>query len=374
MFNDSNGDGDNTRTVGQPPTLKLLTGHVSQGDLPKPIKTEEKICPHQIEEVTSVSDYFSSSTLTIPLIGKAPNGYFCLDGWSRIERAKADNQTEILCIVKYYERKLDDNDLALEKAAHRMKPEGGLAPYVEKVAKTGQLHDKLFVEAENPIVYEHGGRRVSGGSTGNREDDVIGVLCARLGKDRKTILKYLNHYEYVEDSLFDTLIMANATKSFFETAEPHKRRQKLKLEEELFKGDMTDEEKEAAKQEITRLISEKLDGWFIEFQDTGSISTSTEGEEGEAEQSAAGTEGEEQDTSNDETPAEEPEQELNVHTPRQIDENAPLTLDELKAKFGEVLEQAINDNDGSEDVTRFKQNISNLMQACLEYDVMAEGL
>jgi hypothetical protein len=124
------------------------------------------------------------------------------------------------------------------------------------------LEQIILNEKENPIVFSHGGARRGGSFTNNREDDVREILAERLGKNRSTINKYLNHSEYLHEETMGEILASGEGKKFFEEAQRNKRI--------LIKNMKSDEKSE---EKIAAETSKQMLSWLEEYQSTGEIKT-----------------------------------------------------------------------------------------------------
>ena len=214
-----------------------------------------------IQPYLLIPDYRDPTESTLPIVVQSPAGCYCIDGWNFIEQAKAAGQPAIRCYV-FHIQDHSETELAIRKVAIRTKPQGGTCSYPELVRNARMLEQIILNEKENPIVFSHGGARRGGSFTNNREDDVREILAERLGKNRSTINKYLNHGEYLSEETMGEILASGAGKKFFEEAQRNKRI--------LIKNMKSDERSE---EEIAAETSEQMSFWLEEYQSTGEIKT-----------------------------------------------------------------------------------------------------
>ena len=231
-----------------------------------------------IEPFPLIPDYRDPTESIYPIIIKSPEACRCVDGWNLIEGAKAAGNSSIRCHVFEMENH-SDTEFAIHKTAARTKSLGGTFIYPELVRNTCLLERPLMEECENPIMHSHGGARRGDAYTGNREDDVRGILAERLGKSRTTINQYLAHGRHLDDQLLEDLIVAEIGKAFFEKAQVNKRRWIGILEG-----------KGKTPEEITVEISGKIREWLSEFQESGKIVPDLDETDSLEEAEGAGTE------------------------------------------------------------------------------------
>jgi hypothetical protein len=130
------------------------------------------------------------------------------------------------------------------------------------VRNVRQIFVIINASQEDPKIYSHGGDRRSQDFTDNKQDNIRILLERRLGKSVKTINKYLNHSEFLDDNTLETLIGASIKKDFFEKAQ----RKKRVIIRDLKCDGKSDEA-------ITNEISQKMISWLQEYQSTGDISS-----------------------------------------------------------------------------------------------------
>lgn len=212
-----------------------------------------------IEHFTEIPDFNRPCDCRYPLVVRTPSGYYCTDGWSFVEAAKAAGRLSIKCNVEYLENH-SEVELALRKTADRLKPRAGIASYGENVRNTNYVKRKLLESNQDLKVFCHGGARKGEAFTNNTEDNARKVLSIRLGRSPKTINQFLNHADFLNQETLDLLASENAPKEFFEEAQPSKR---IELK--------TLNSRRASNDEITIQISRKMVDWYGEYKATGKI-------------------------------------------------------------------------------------------------------
>jgi len=219
----------------------------------------EELDIEAIEHFTGIPDYNTPPDSKYPFVVKTPSGYYCTDGWCWIEAARANGKNRITCNVKYL-REHSDKELAIRKAALRVRPEAGPASYGEVVRNTDYLEREFLASNEDLKVYCHGGARKGAAFTKNTEDNVRKVLSLRLGRSVTTINQFLNHGAFLNDETLNFLAAENSPKEFFEKAQINKR-----AEITAMKTNRASDEK------ITAEISTRMLEWFKEYKATGKI-------------------------------------------------------------------------------------------------------
>ncbi len=212
-----------------------------------------------IEHFTGIPDYNTPPDSKYPFVVKTPSGYYCTDGWCWIEAARANGKNRITCNVKYL-REHSDKELAIRKAALRVKPEAGPASYGEVVRNTDYLEREFLASNEDLKVYCHGGARKGEAFTKNTEDNVRKVLSLRLGRSATTINQFLNHGAFLNDETLNFLASENTPKEFFEKAQINKRTEITAMKSSR-----------ASDEDITAQISRKMVAWYGEYKAMGKI-------------------------------------------------------------------------------------------------------
>jgi hypothetical protein len=121
------------------------------------------------------------------------------------------------------------------------------------VGITVRLFGMLMESTENLEVFSHGGARRGPKFTKCREEDAITILVERLGKSRKTILKNLQHGEYLNEQALHAAVKADVPKGFFEVVQQGKA---------ALVSDLKAAKRSAA--EIVEVVSAKMLVWLKE--------------------------------------------------------------------------------------------------------------
>jgi len=241
----------------------------SQGDLKNGSHTEFSNFKKSVESVpisnilhfSSIPDFVDRTISPYPIVVNTPSAVQCVDGWELIDEARHRGEQQIVCEIIHTDQD-SEIEVALWKISARMRPPGGRCSYAEAVRNVRQIFTKIQVSQEDPKIYAHGGdRRSQDFIDNNREENIRILLERRLGKKVKTINKYLNHSEFLDDNTLDVLIRSEIKKDFFEKAQPKKR-----IFIRNLKGDGSSDET------ITTEASQKMASWLQEYQTTGDIS------------------------------------------------------------------------------------------------------
>ena len=185
--------------------------------------TIEEIDISVIQPFRLIPDYTRNTESVLPIVAASSITVHCLDGWELIEKEVSEGNDKIRCLV-YHLRQGSDIEIAIQKVAIRIMPQGGACSYAERVRNAGILFNMFLASSENPIVFSHGGSRRGATYIQNTEDNIRTLLANRLGKSPVTINKYLNHGEFINDETMQELINADVEKGFFEVNQVHKRR------------------------------------------------------------------------------------------------------------------------------------------------------
>jgi len=212
-----------------------------------------------INKTNLIPDYKDKTKSLLPVIVETPSSFHCIDGWELIEESMTKNESEVKCHI-YTLSHISEIELAIRKVVIRTLPKGGCATYPERVRNVSLLLHFLTESKENPLIYSHGGARRGEDFVNNREENIRMVLADRLGRAVKTISKYLNHAEYLDEKTFNHLIELEADKKFFEKA------QKIKII--IIKNLKHQGESEES---ITNTVSDAMRKMFEEYLKTGSI-------------------------------------------------------------------------------------------------------
>lgn len=208
-----------------------------------------------IQHFTSVPDYKTPTDLKYPIVAKTPHGCFCLDGWNRIESAKACGKVSMTCAVEYLADHSDE-ELAIRKTALRVKPKGGIASYGEIVRNVKRLEEMLLASNNDLRALGHGGTRRGEEFVNNKQENVIKVVALRLGKSVSTINQYLSHARYLSEEMLNILATREVNKDFFEKVNSNKTT--------VFTRMKSDRESDA---EITDQISNCMLDWLQYYEE-----------------------------------------------------------------------------------------------------------
>jgi hypothetical protein len=211
-----------------------------------------------LQHFVGIPDFNLPIDSKYPFVVHTPCGYHCTDGWGLVETAKAAGRSSITCHVKYLKDHSED-ELAMRKAAGRVKPEAGIASYGETVRNVKYLERRLLANSDLK-VFCHGGARRGDVFTNNTEDNLRKVLSLRLGRSVTTINLFLNHGAFLSDETLNFLASENTSKDFFEKAQAAKR-----MLITAMKGNRVSSE------DITAEISRKMVNWYGEYNLTGKI-------------------------------------------------------------------------------------------------------
>jgi hypothetical protein len=204
---------------------------VASGDLNSPFSPTDKAFEKSIEPLelpdithfTGIPDFKKTTRSPYPIIVKSPVSIQCIDGWEMIEQAKQRNETSIVCEIIHILRD-SGIETAIWKASVRTKPLAGRCIYAEEVRNTCRLFT-MIESMENPVIFSHGGVRRGDSYIDRPENNIREVLADRLGRDPKTISKYLQHGNYLNDETLQMLINDDAAKKgFFEAIQKEKQR------------------------------------------------------------------------------------------------------------------------------------------------------
>lgn len=213
-----------------------------------------------IQHYTKVPDYRDKSHIKYPIVILTPTHTYCIEGFDLIEEAKKLGLSNIACKVITIST---DSDalLALMKIVIRVRAEGGHARYSE-ILRNLLIFIELFIAEGYKIINDHGGDRKSNKFNSNKSDDLVNVLCKALNKERRTVLQYLSHLEYLSHEAVERLIEKDTPKSFFADF------QKVKTQVKNNKDTgLTDDD-------ITNIISStafEIDEYFIDSKNIKSI-------------------------------------------------------------------------------------------------------
>ena len=214
-------------------------------------------------EITSIQpcpiipDYKEPTTSRLPIIVQTPISSFCIDGWHFIEQSKTAGRSTIRCHIFHIEQH-SDTELAIRKVAIRVMPQGGKCSYAELVRNTYRLYRALRDTSDDLVSFSHGGDRRGADFISRRDHNIKVILSSRLGKSLKTINKYLQHGDSLNDEATQTLVDASAPKLFFEAIQAIK-------EVEISEA----KARQKNEVEIVEHISNQVPSWLNEFQSIG---------------------------------------------------------------------------------------------------------
>ena len=180
-------------------------------------RTTEDLDIDKINHFTDLPDYQEPIDSEWPIVVRTGEDYFCIDGWSMIERARADGMTSIKVEVDHI-GELSKAELAIRKAALRNTSRTGKLNYGEDCRNIRYTLRMVIASDENMRLFGHGGNRISAvlkGTEESKDDDALEVLCGRFRKERASLNINLNHSEYLSDEAMNYLAEMNAKKDFF---------------------------------------------------------------------------------------------------------------------------------------------------------------
>jgi len=182
-----------------------------------------EVATADIEPCPLIPDYKTPTVSTLPIIVQTPDAHFCIDGWNLIEQAKAAGRATIRCHI-YHITEHSNIELAIRRTAIRVMPQGGKCLYAELIRNTSRLYQALLDKLDDLVMFAHGGVRRGDGYIDSSENNIRLVLAERLGKSPNTISKYLQHGNYLNNEMLQTLINDNVKKGFFEAIQKDKQR------------------------------------------------------------------------------------------------------------------------------------------------------
>ncbi|HOS46373.1 MAG TPA: hypothetical protein PLQ69_07840 [Paludibacter sp.] len=218
-----------------------------------------------IEDFDGIPDFIGETINPYPTVLNTSGRYICLDGSHILAEARRERKEKILCLIEVADN-CPNEEIALRKVATRMLPSNGKCTYLETIRNTKELYKMLMDTRENLICFHHGGRRRGNEFINNREENVRLILATRLGKSPKTISKYLNHGEYLNDDAISALMAmipdqtVIPNKEFFEMAQSNKNKIKVDLKSE-----------KVTENEISEQLSTYVLQMFDEYKRTGGI-------------------------------------------------------------------------------------------------------
>ncbi len=224
--------------------------------------TTEEIDISIIQPFHLIPDYNKNTKSVLPIVAVSSTSVHCIDGWELIEKEVSAGNEKIRCLV-YHLQQSSDVEIAIQKVATRILPQGGTCAHVELVRNVGILKKMLMASTENLVVFSHGGARRGSTYTQSNENNIRTLLARRLGKSTVTINKYLNHGEFLSDEAMQELITANVEKGFFEVNQIHKQR--------LIAGLKADQKSD---DDITDAVSELVLSLLNEYRQTEPVEIS----------------------------------------------------------------------------------------------------
>lgn len=237
--------------------IQAAAGDLKTTDQPQAPLFTKSIGPvaiPQIQRFTHIPDFRTRTAAPHPIVISTPTkGYFCIDGWEMVEEAREQNRPSVVCEIIHVSSD-SETEIALHKVAVRLMPLGGTCSHAEMVGNTVLLFGMLMESGENLEVFSHGGARRGPKFTKCREEDAITILAERLGRSRKTILKNLQHGEYLNEQALNAAVEADVPKGFFEAVQSQKQRQV---------GELIAAQKKP--EEITEAVSTQMSLWLKDF-------------------------------------------------------------------------------------------------------------
>jgi len=221
------------------------------------------VAVNSISHYTKIPDWITESNSELPIVVKNGDVYECIEKWDTVEKAKDEGKLAIECLIIEPEI-VTKSEVAIQKAASRIKTLGGEASYPERLKSIRHLLKALIESRDELSLFAHGGCRKGENFDGNDKYDAIALIVNRLGINRKTILAYLAHGRYLDDTLLDDLVKSQktpASRTFFEEISKPK---KFKVEELSKSG----------KSEVD--ITEEISSWVRERFEAISNSAATE--------------------------------------------------------------------------------------------------
>jgi hypothetical protein len=208
----------------------------------------------QIEHFLGLPDFVARSRSKFPFIIETPLSLACIEGWDRIQEARAEGKTRIACHVEEI-LEYSEEELCLRKAAVRVVGRGGRATYSESMRNVKILAEKLLESEEDLVSFGHGGdRRGSDFVSNNRGENVRGILTHRLELSLSSINQMIAYGQFLDDETINFFAVQGVSKHFFEAAQANKRW----MINDLRSQEVLDEK-------ITHEISKSMMGWFDEY-------------------------------------------------------------------------------------------------------------
>jgi hypothetical protein len=187
-----------------------------------------RVPTNAIRPVPGVDDFTTPTTSDRPIVWRTEDAWYGLDGMNIVHAAIQAGCPHIESRVHFIAN-CTEEDLAFGKAAMRMKPEGGPASYAELIAASASVAGIYTLNRPSMFRNHHGGLRVPGQNSSQADDDLVNAMCRRLGRGRKTILKNLNHCEFLESAILGRLAAERVGKGFFQSIQQAKNKIVAKL-------------------------------------------------------------------------------------------------------------------------------------------------
>ena len=230
-------------------------------------RTTEDLEIDKINHFTDLPDYQEPIDSEWPIVVRTGEDYFCLDGWSLIEGARANGMTSIKVEVDHIGRH-SRTELGIRKAALRNTSRTGKLNYGEDCRNIRYTLRMVIASDVNMRLFGHGGNRISAvlkGTEESKDDDALEVLCGRFRKERASLNINLNHSEYLSDEAMNYLAEMNAKKDFFVKFQS----EKTKLAKEMKKANQNDQ---AITMKISGLVFQRYDDHLKEKDSKGNQS------------------------------------------------------------------------------------------------------
>jgi len=180
----------------------------------KALVLDELILIEKIQQIHQIPYYRTPTTSDLPIVLVNREGIYCLDGPDKIEAARKSGASSMKCRAIF--KDCSSAMLPFEKGAMRMKTPGGYASQAELVEIVVCVAADYTFNHPQMFTNRNGGVRIKGQHNTQAEDNLINALSNGLGKDQRTVRKYLNHGEYLDFSILKELADAQVPKNFFE--------------------------------------------------------------------------------------------------------------------------------------------------------------
>jgi hypothetical protein len=238
--------------ISQNMTDKLETGipeiDSEVQDRPAVLKTEDRYSEYRslcsmteeveigkLEHFESIPDYIMPTSAENPIVVKTPKGFFCIDGWNLVKKARENGIDSIMADIDLMKGHSDD-ELCFRKLAARAKSRpstlGGKATYMELCRNTREMSERLLKSNEDLRVFSHGGNRRLMGFTDDPTRDVKYILSLRQGKDRNTINDHLRHSLYLSPEMIQFFNEKRVKEDFFNKVQDRKDEAIVRMKED----------------------------------------------------------------------------------------------------------------------------------------------